>query len=90
MRIPANVVMVVFQNLADEFVFSVVYRFDDEPVIAGKIKERARLPGGPEFRENILLRQRKEVIRRIEVEALLPEVSENPRCIILELEIVLH
>ena len=58
MRIPANVVMVVFQNLADEFVFVVVYRLDDEPVVTREIKERAGLSGGTELRENVLFRQR--------------------------------
>jgi len=49
--------MVVFQNLADEFVFVVVYRFDDEPVVTREIKERAGLPGGTKLRENVLFRQ---------------------------------
>lgn len=89
MRIPTYVVVVVFQYLANEFVFVVVYRFDDEPVIAGKIEERTRLARGPELRENVLLRQRKEVIRRVEVKALLPQISENRWCVILELKIVL-
>lgn len=57
MGILANVLMVVFQNLADEFVFAVVYGFDNEPVVAGKIEEGARLPRGTKFRENVLLRE---------------------------------
>ena len=49
--------MVAFQYIANELVFTVVYRFDDEPVVAGKIEERSRLPRGPKLRENVLLRQ---------------------------------
>lgn len=90
MRILAHVLVVVFQYLANEFVFAVVYRFDDEPVVAGKIEERARLPRGPEFRENVLLRQRKEVICWIEVKALFPQIPENPWRVIFELEIILY
>jgi hypothetical protein len=56
MRVLAYVFMVVFQNLADEFVFAVVDRFDDEPVVAGEIEEGARFPRGSELRENVLLR----------------------------------
>ena len=47
--------MVVFQYLANKLVFVVVYRLDDEPIVARKIKERARLPGGPQLRENVFL-----------------------------------
>ena len=39
MRVLANVPMVIFQNLADEFVFVVVYRFDDEPIVTREIEE---------------------------------------------------
>ena len=48
--------MVVFQNLADEFVFVVVYRFDDEPVVTREIEERARLARGTKLREYVLFR----------------------------------
>jgi len=64
--------MVVFQNLADEFVLVVVYRFDDEPVVTREIEERAGLPRGTKLRENVLFRQRQEVISRVEVKALFP------------------
>ena len=39
MGVLANVLMIVFQNLADEFVFAVVYGFDNEPVVTGEIEE---------------------------------------------------
>ena len=55
-RVLAYVFMVVLQDLANEFVFAVVYCFDDEPVVAGKIEEGARLPRGSKFREDVLLR----------------------------------
>jgi len=57
MGVLANVFMVAFQNLADEFVFIMVYRFDDEPVVTGEIEERARFPRGTKLRENIFLSQ---------------------------------
>ena len=57
MGVLANVFMVVFQNLADEFVFVVVYRFDDEPVVTREIKERAGLAGRTKLREDVLFRQ---------------------------------
>lgn len=57
MGVLANVLMVIFQNLANELVFTVVYRFDNEPVVAGEVEERARFPGGAKLRENVLLRQ---------------------------------
>ena len=56
MRVPANMLVVVFQNLADEFVFIIMYRFDDESVVAGEIEKRAGLPGGTKLREDVLLR----------------------------------
>ena len=56
MGVLAYELMVVFQNLPNKFVFVVVYRFDDEPVVAGKVEKRARLPRGPKFREYVLLR----------------------------------
>lgn len=89
MGVLADVLMVVFQNLADELVFAVVYRFDNEPVVTGEVEERAGFPGGAKLRENVLLRQRQKIISRIKVEALLPQISEDPGRIILELEIVL-
>ena len=89
MRVPANVVMVVFENPADEFVFVVVYRFDDEPVVTREIKERAGLSGGTKFGENVLFRQRQEVVGGVELEALFPQISEDPGRIVLEFEIIL-
>ena len=89
MRVLADVLMVVFQNLADELVFVVVYRFDNEPVVTGEVEERARLPRGAKLREDVFLRQRQKIISRIKVEALLPQISEDPGRIVLELEIVL-
>lgn len=57
MRVLVNVFMIVFQNFADKFVFVVVYRFDDEPIVTGEIEKRAGLPGGTKLRKDILLRQ---------------------------------
>jgi hypothetical protein len=89
MGVLADVLMVVFQNLADKLVFVVVYRFDNEPVVTGEVEERARFARGAKLRENVLLRQRQKIISRIKVEALLPQISEDPGRIILEFEIVL-
>jgi len=55
MGVLANVFMIVFQNLADEFVFAVMYRFDDEPVVTGEIEERAGFPRGTKLREDVFL-----------------------------------
>ena len=63
--------VIVFQNLADEFMFVMVYRFDDEPVVTGEIKKRAGLPRRTKFRKDVLLRQRQEVIGGVKMEALL-------------------
>ena len=57
MRVLADVLMIVFENLANEFVFSVMYCFDNEPIVTGKIEERARFPRGAKLRENVFLRQ---------------------------------
>jgi len=57
MRVLEHIFVVVFQNLTDEFVFVVVDCFDDEPVVTREIKERARLPRGTKFREDVLLGQ---------------------------------
>jgi hypothetical protein len=50
------VVVVVFQYLAEEFVFGVVYCFDDVLVVSGEIEEATALAGRTKLGKDVLAR----------------------------------
>ena len=47
MQIALDMFVIVLENAAEEFVFVVVDRLDDETVIAGKVKDKPDSPGEP-------------------------------------------
>jgi hypothetical protein len=49
-----DVCVVVLQDLAEEFMFGVVYGFDDVFVVTGEIKEAPALSRRAELREDVL------------------------------------
>lgn len=49
MRVRLDVVMIEWKDTTEEFVFIVVYSFDDETVVAREVKERARFSGTTEL-----------------------------------------
>lgn len=82
------VVVVVFENLAEEFVFSVMDSLDDVLVVAREIEKAAALAWRAELGKNVFTCQRDKVIGRVELEGS-AEMTEDPWRIVLELEVVL-
>lgn len=86
--IGANVVVVGLEDLEQELVLGVTDRLDDEAIVAREIEKRARLAGRAELGEDVLGCEREEVVGWIKAKEL-ANVTEDPRAVILELEVVL-
>jgi hypothetical protein len=53
MRIIPHVVVVLLKHTAQELVFRVVNRLDDEAIVAREVEEGTRFAGRAEFGENV-------------------------------------
>lgn len=82
-----DVLVVLFEDLAEELVLGVGDGLDDEAVVSGKVEEGARLAGRSQLAEDVLGRQGQKVVGWIQVEPR-PQLSKHPRCVILEFEVV--
>jgi len=82
------VVVILTQNLSKKLVFGVVYCFDDILVIAREVEEASTFSRRPKFGENVFTREGHEVISGVQSKYA-PQMAENPRSIIFELEVVL-
>lgn len=89
MRVLLDMVKVVFEDFSHKLVLGVVDGLDDEAIVLRKVKETATLARRTQLREDVLARQRDQVIRCINVKVL-SEMTKDPRRIVLELEIVLR
>jgi hypothetical protein len=83
-----DVLVIVLEYLAQELVFGMVDRLDDETVVPRKVKEGTRFAGGPEFGENVFGGEREEIVGRVEVKVL-SKGAKDPGSVVLELEVVL-
>jgi len=63
-------------------------RLDDESIISREVEERARFAGRAEFGEDVFGSQGEKVVGWIEVEMFVAKISEYPRCVVLELEVI--
>ena len=88
MRVGADVLVVGLEDLEQKFVLGVADRLDDEAIVAREVEEGARLAGRAELGEDVLGGEGEEVVGRIEAEEF-ADVTEDPRRIVLELEVVL-
>lgn len=86
-RVSFHVGVVFSQYFPQEFVFGMVDGLDDILVVPGEVEEAATFTRGAEFREYILAGQRHEVVRGVELE-FCSQVSEHPRRIVFEFEVV--
>ena len=87
-RVGADVLVVGLEDLEQKFVLGVADRLDDEAIVAREVEEGARLAGRAELGEDVLGGEGEEVVGRIETEEL-ADVTEDPRAVVLELEVVL-
>ena len=83
-----DVLVIVAQYTPQKLVFRVRNRLYDEPIVAVKVEKRPRLAGRPQFREDILCRERQEIVGWVEVKVLLAQVSKYPWRIVFEFKIV--
>ena len=88
MRVALDVRVVLGEDAAEEFVLGVVDGLDDEAVVAREVEERAGLAGRAELGENVLRGEREEVVRGVEVEVVFAQLTEDPRRVVLEFEVV--
>lgn len=87
-RILLNMMVIVLEDFAEEFVFGMVYGFYDVLVISREVEEAATFAWGSEFRQDVLACQRHEIVGRVKFE-MGSQASEYPWCIIFEFEIIL-
>lgn len=88
-RVISDVVIVVSEDFPQEFVLGMVYRLDDVFVVAGEIEEASTFAGRAKFRQDVFAREGHEVVGGIKFEDC-AQVSENPRRVVFELEVVLR
>ena len=88
MWIALDVRMILGKDAAEELVLGVVDGLDDEAVVARKVEERAGLAGRAELGEYVLCGEREEVVRGVEVEVVFTQLTEDPRCVVLEFKVV--
>ena len=82
-------VVVVFENLAQEFVLGVVDGFNDVFVVSGEIEEAATLSRRAKFGQDVLPCERHQIVGRVQPEKS-TQMSKDPGRIILELEVILR
>jgi len=87
-RVLLDVLVILLEDAAQELVLGVSDRLDDEPVVARKVEEGARLARRAQLGEDVLGGERDEVVGGVEVEVL-AQLPEDPRSVIFELEVVL-
>lgn len=61
---------------------------DDVLVVTREVKEAPAFAGGAQLGQDVLAREGHQIVGRIETE-LGAKVSEHPRCVVFELEVVL-
>jgi hypothetical protein len=87
-RVALDVLVIILEDRPEELVLRMRDGLDDESIVTGEVKEGARLSRRPKLRQNVLGRERQEIIRGVKMEMLLAQVAENPRSVILELKVV--
>ena len=75
------------QNLEEKQMLSMVDGLDDESIVSAKVKETAALARTAQLRQDILSRQRDEVLCRVNVKVF-PDLAKDPGSIILEFKVV--
>ena len=88
-RVLLDVRMIQREYAPEELVLVVVDRLDDEAVVPREIKERAGFARGAEFGEDVFGGEGEEVVGWVEVEVFFSQSSEDPGCVVFELEVVL-
>lgn len=80
--------VVALQYRAEELVFCMPNRLDDEAIVTGEVEERPGFARRPELRKNILRGEGEEVVSGVQVKTVLAKLAEDPRSIVFKLEIV--
>ena len=83
-----HVIVVVFEDRPEEFVLCVMDRLDDEPIIAREVEEGPGFAGRAKLGEDVLGREGEEIVGWIKMEVVLAQLAEDPRSVVLELEVV--
>lgn len=83
-----DVLVVLLEDAPEELVLGMSDRLDDEPVVAREVEERPRFARRAEFGEDVFGGEGDEVVGGVEVEVL-AQLAEDPRRVVLELEVVL-
>ena len=89
-RVVLHVLVVLLELPEQVGVLAVVDRLDDEPVVAREVEERSRLARRAKLREDVLGREGEEIVGWIKMEVVLAQLAEDPRSVVLELEVVLR
>lgn len=89
MGIVLHVCIILLQHGKKELMLRMTDRLDYKAVVPGKVEERARLARRAQFREDVLGRQREQIVGRIKLKAVFAKITKNPWCIILKLEVIL-
>src|SRR4051812_42504562 len=79
--------IILREDLPKKLVFGMVNGLDDILVVAREVEEAPTFARGAEFGQNVFAGKGHQIIGGIETE-LGAQVSKDPRCIVLELEIV--
>lgn len=82
-------VVVVLQDPTQKLVFGVVDGLDDIFIISREIEEAAAFTGRSELGKDVFAGKRDKIVGRIQPEDG-TKATEDPGCIILELEVVLR
>lgn len=77
-RVCLDMGVIQFKNGEEKLGFGVSNGLDDKFVIAREVEEGARLPGRAKFGKDVLGGERDEVVSRIELEVIFPELAEHP------------
>lgn len=88
MGVVDDVLVIVFEDRPEEFVFRVGDGFDDEAIVAGKVEEGAGFAGRAELRKNVFGSEGEEVVGGVEVEVLLAQITEDPGSVVFEFKVV--
>lgn len=87
MGIVCDMFKVIFQDLPQKLMLCVVDSLDDILIVSGKIKKATTLAWRAQLRQNILARERHEIIGRVQPKKC-TKMPEDPGRIILELEVI--
>lgn len=90
MRVILDVRVILSQDTAEEFMLRVVYRLDNETIVAREVKEGTGLARATKLGENVFCGEREKVVGRVESKVIFTQLPKNPWRVVLELEVILR